>query len=204
MAENKTSFVLYPDQKGLFEKLPDEIAGKLIKHIFRYVNDENPEIDKKDLLLSVAFEPIKMQLKRDLAKWQGRAERSRENGKLGGRPKKHNKTQKTQRVISKPRKPDNVNVNVNVKNKEIIKEKDHWLLEWIEKNTPRVQKLDEPLTAEEANRLTEKVPLDVLKDILQSMENYKPLLKKSVSANQTIQNWAKRRDGATPKKIIEI
>ena len=67
MAKDKKSFVLYCDQQGVFNKLPDEIAGKLIKHIFAYVNDENPICD--DLLLSIAFEPIKLQLKRDLVKF---------------------------------------------------------------------------------------------------------------------------------------
>jgi hypothetical protein len=42
MAKDKTSFILYCDQQGVFNQLPDDIAGKLIKHIFAYVNDENP------------------------------------------------------------------------------------------------------------------------------------------------------------------
>ena len=66
MAKDKKSFILYCDQQGVFNMLPDEQAGKLIKHIFAYVNDENPESD--DLLLTIAFESIKTQLKRDLKK----------------------------------------------------------------------------------------------------------------------------------------
>jgi hypothetical protein len=61
MATDKKSFVLYCDQQNIFNMLPDEIAGKLIKHILAYVNDENPVAD--DLVLQLAFEPIKMQLK---------------------------------------------------------------------------------------------------------------------------------------------
>ena len=68
MAENKQSFLLYCDQRGLFDKLPDEMAGRLIKHIFAYVNDEHPKTD--ELLLEVAFEPIKTNLKRDLKRWK--------------------------------------------------------------------------------------------------------------------------------------
>jgi hypothetical protein len=60
MAEGKKSFMLYSDMINVFEKLPNDKAGELIKHIFRYVNDQNPETD--DLLLSVAFEPIKTKL----------------------------------------------------------------------------------------------------------------------------------------------
>jgi len=32
-----------PTKKALFDKLPNDKAGELIKHIFSYVNDENPE-----------------------------------------------------------------------------------------------------------------------------------------------------------------
>ena len=111
MAQGKKSFVLYCDQRGLFDKLPNEVAGKLIKHIFAYVNDEQPSTD--EILLDIAFEPIKTQLKRDLKIWEKRAEASRINGSKGGRPVKPSETQKTQQVLQKPRKPVNVNVNVN-------------------------------------------------------------------------------------------
>ena len=33
MAENKNSFVLYTDQKEIFDAINNEQAGKLIKHI---------------------------------------------------------------------------------------------------------------------------------------------------------------------------
>lgn len=81
MAENKKSFVLYADYIGLVSKLPDEIAGKLLKIILDYVNDKNPVIE--DILLQVAFEPIKMQLKRDLHVWELSKEKRSEAGKKG-------------------------------------------------------------------------------------------------------------------------
>ena len=40
MAENKKSFILYCDQRSVIDMLPDDIAGKLFKHIYAYVNDE--------------------------------------------------------------------------------------------------------------------------------------------------------------------
>lgn len=111
MAKDKKSFILYCDQQGLFNKLPDEIAGKLIKHIFAYVNDENPIAS--DLLLEIAFEPIKLQLKRDLRKYDEYIDKQRVNGSKGGRPTKPNETQKTQAFFDKPKKADNVNANAN-------------------------------------------------------------------------------------------
>jgi len=119
MAKNKKSFILYCDQQGVFNKLPDDIAGKLIKHIFAYVNDENPPCD--DLLLSIAFEPIKTQLKRDLVKYVDYIEKQSVNGSKGGRPKKANETQKTQAFFEEPKKADNVIVIVNDNENEISK-----------------------------------------------------------------------------------
>lgn len=101
--EGKKSFLLYCDQIGLFEQLPDAQAGKLIKLIFAYVNDQNPEIE--DLLLKVAFEPIKLQLKRDLTTWNNIVERNRINGAKGGRPKNPKKAKKPSGIIGKPKEP---------------------------------------------------------------------------------------------------
>jgi uncharacterized protein YlbG (UPF0298 family) len=130
MAKNKKSFILYCDQQGVFNKLPDEIAGKLIKHIFAYVNDENPPCD--DLLLSIAFEPIKTQLKRDLVKYEDYIEKQSVNGSKGGRPKKANETQKTQAFFEEPKKADTDNVTDNDNDIENVKEEyklsfDLWL-----------------------------------------------------------------------------
>lgn len=90
--EGKKSFLLYCDQIGLFEQLPDEQAGKLIKLIFAYVNDQNPDID--DLLLKVAFEPIKLQLKRDLEGWNHIRELRSVAGKKGGEASGKSRKQK--------------------------------------------------------------------------------------------------------------
>ena len=115
MAENKKAFVAYCDWLESFEELTDEEAGKLAKHLFRYVNDLNPEAP--DRMTKMCFIPIKQSLKRDLVKYEERAERARINGLKGGRPK----TQRTQSVISEPKKADRVTVTdtVTVNDKEI-------------------------------------------------------------------------------------
>lgn len=125
MAENKKSFILYTDQSGVFNQLPDEMAGKLIKHIFKYVNDENPI--SEDLIINIAFEPIKQCLKRDLQRWEEYIDKQKLNGSKGGRPSKPKETQETQAFFEKPKKPDSVSVsvsdsvNVNVKDSSIVK-----------------------------------------------------------------------------------
>jgi hypothetical protein len=109
MAENKKSFVLYSDSQGLVNQLPDDVAGRLLKHIYAYVNDENPITD--ELLLNIAFEPIKMHLKRDLQRWETQIEQRRQAGLRSAEVRKRNATSVNERSISST---DNVNVNDNV------------------------------------------------------------------------------------------
>jgi len=87
MAENKNSFIAYVDWKSTFDMLSDTEAGQLIKHLFAYVNDENPITE--DRFLKLAFEPIKNQLKRDLIKWGGGIEKKSIAGKLGNLKRWH-------------------------------------------------------------------------------------------------------------------
>ena len=88
MAENKKSFILYCDQKGVWDKLDDAQAGRLIKHIIAYVNDENPVAP--DFITELAFEPIKAVLKRDLKKWENQQEQRSEAGKRSAEVRKRN------------------------------------------------------------------------------------------------------------------
>ena len=118
MAKEKKSFILYADQQGVINQLPDDVAGRLIKHIFAYVNDENPITD--ELIVNIAFEPIKQTLKRDLRRWEEYIEKQSLNGKKGGRPKKANETQKTQAFLEKPKKADSVSVSDSVNVKSIF------------------------------------------------------------------------------------
>jgi len=111
MAKEKKSFILYADQQGVFNQLPDEIAGRLIKHIFAYVNDEQPVTE--ELIINIAFEPIKQCLKRDLCRWKEYLDKQSVNGKKGGRPKKANESEITQAFLDKPKKADSVSVSVN-------------------------------------------------------------------------------------------
>ena len=119
MAAGKKSFVLYSDYKDVFSELSDKDAGQLIKHIFSYVNDENPVTENP--LVKLSFIPIKNQLKRDLVDWEHtRAERS-ESGRIGGiksgearRSKlKQNEAQLQNAKQTEANEAVNVTVNVN-------------------------------------------------------------------------------------------
>lgn len=112
MAKDKKSFILYVDQKDLWNKLPDEIAGKLIKHIYSYVSDENPT--SKDLIIEIAFEPIKQQLKRDLKLFEEKRVSRSQAGKQGASKRWQSMANDSNRIndIAKIAVNDNVNVNV--------------------------------------------------------------------------------------------
>jgi uncharacterized phage protein (TIGR02220 family) len=111
MAKDKKSFILYVDQKDLWNKLPDEIAGKLIKHIYSYVSDENPS--SNDLIIEIAFEPIKQQLKRDLKLFEEKRVKRSEAGIAGANKRWQEMANDSKRISSIAKMADNVNVNVN-------------------------------------------------------------------------------------------
>jgi len=82
MAEGKKSFILYADLLQTAKKLPKDKLGELFLTILEYVNDLNP--NPEDILIQVAFEPIKLQLKRDLVRYEVKKERYSESGRAGG------------------------------------------------------------------------------------------------------------------------
>jgi hypothetical protein len=116
MAKDKKGFILYADQKAIFEQLPNDKAGELIKFIFSYVNDENPVTD--DLIIKLGFTPIQQQLKRDLVKYEETKEKRSEAGKAGANKRWQTIANDSKRINDIAKIADNV--NDNVKDKEYI------------------------------------------------------------------------------------
>lgn len=88
MADQKKSFILYADLINVVKKVVEKdrasgtnYAGELFLKILEYVNDQNPVVD--DFALEIMFEPIKLQLKRDLKKWDDSLLKQSNNGILG-------------------------------------------------------------------------------------------------------------------------
>lgn len=111
---------MYLDQQALFNKLPDEVAGKLIKHIFSYVNCEDPTTD--DLVLDIAFESIKQALKRDLKSWEIQRKQRSDAGKRSAEARANKKQRESTKSTSvKSRATEStvsVNGNVSVSDKD--------------------------------------------------------------------------------------
>lgn len=117
MAKDKKGFILYADQKEIFNQLTDEMAGKLIKHIFAYVNDENPI--SEDIIINLAFTPIKQQLKRDLVKFEETKEKRSEAGKAGANKRWQNIANDSKRISDIAKIADKDNVTDKVKDNVI-------------------------------------------------------------------------------------
>ena len=128
MAENKKSFVMYADWQHTVKELTDEEAGKILKHLLSYVNDENPILE--DRILKLVFEPIKLQLKRDLQKYELIKEKRSEAGRQGGLASgesrsKDKQTEANEANASQPKQTEaneavNDNVTVNVNDTDIV------------------------------------------------------------------------------------
>ena len=185
MAENKKSFILYCDQKGVWDKLDDAQAGRLIKHIIAYVNDDNPSAP--DFITELAFEPIKQSLKRDLKKWNNQQGQRSEAGKRSAEVRKRNaqlaqrdSTTVNDRSISSTDSVNgSVSVNANVSVNDIEERYIHPLIK-------------EPITEQQAERIVKEYEIDFIYQVLSNMHNYKKLSSTVVSANLTFRKWAKK------------
>ena len=167
MAKDKKSFILYVDQKDLWNKLPDEIAGKLIKHIYAYVSDENPT--SEDLMIEIAFEPIKQQLKRDLKLFEEKRVKRSEAGKEGA-------SKRWQPIANDGKRINDiakiaVNDNVNVNDINIYRAFAHL-----------------SITNSEVERLLEKYSITEIDGILDDIQNFKGH-KKYTSLYLTATKW---------------
>lgn len=119
MAEGKKSVLLYCDLIHTVEPLTDEEAGKLFKHYLRYINDQNP--CSEDRLITLLFEPIKQNLKRDLKKWESKSVKNKEIAIAGWEKRKNANAYES--IKDDANNADTVTVKDTVKVKDIIKKK---------------------------------------------------------------------------------
>jgi hypothetical protein len=163
--------------------LSDEKAGQLLKHMFAYVNDENPQTN--DPLILLAFEPIKLQMKRDLIKWEKTKGVRSDAGKASAEARRLAKEQQQtltnstnvnfvqqSSTNSTVNVNDTVNVNVNVNEKNNI----YRSFQHLSLSMSDFEKL-------ELNHTKEQID-----SILDAVENYKDN-KKYKSLYLTVKKW---------------
>jgi hypothetical protein len=206
MAEGKKSFVAYSDWHGMFKALPDEVAGKLIKHIFSYVNDENPT--SEDFVINALFEQVKSTLKRDLKKWEQTLEGRSKAGKASAEARRLAK-EKEQILTnstnvdfvqqSSTNSTDNVNVNVN-DNVNVITKKDSKpsletrSLAFKESLRPFISKFGVDMVKNFYNYWSE--PNQTKTKMLFEMQ-------KTWDTSRRLDNWSKRESTFAPKQDLK-
>ena len=111
MSKNeKRSFILYYDYRQHFNLLPDDQLGKLLRAVMDFEeNGTEPDFHEFPAL-QMCFSFLRANLARDREEYERSCNAKRENGKKGGRPKNQpvfEETEKTKRLFSEPKKPDN-------------------------------------------------------------------------------------------------
>ena len=183
MAEEKKGFVLYCDILHTIQKLNDEQAGKLFKHILLYVNDFNPTCE--DLITEIAFEPIKQSLKRDLVKWDEKIQKRSDAGKVGANKRWQTMANDSKRIKSMAKMADSVSVSVSVK--DIYRAFAHL-----------------SISEDEVKKLLDKHTITQINNVLNDIENYKGNTKyKSLylTASKWLQKNEPTSEGISPEEL---
>ena len=193
------SFVVYAELEKQIAKMSDAQVGQLFRAMFQYNRGESPDFE--DPYVELAFGFVQGSMDRNREKWEEAAQRSRENGKKGGRPPK-SKTQKTQRVFEKPRKP--VPVPVPVPDPVPVPEREQEACAPTQKATrrtakkkqasPRSQKVqwaeNVTMTNEEHQKLLEAYGAADTALMIEHLSNYKLSKKKHYDDDyRTILSW---------------
>ena len=183
MAKDKNSFLIYCDIIHTVEKLDDLQAGKLFKHLLKYVNDQNPIAE--DIVTEIAFEPIRQSLKRDLVKYESIRERNSKNAK-----KRWNATA-SDRI---PKAPN------DTKNADSVSDSDSVISKDIYRSFAHLS-----ITNADVEKLLSKYSIDDIDEVLDSIENFKGN-KKYTSLYLTASKWLsknkKTTEVAEPKELL--
>ena len=186
MAKDKKSFILYSDAIYTVEKLSDTDAGQLLKHLLRYVNDQNPTTENP--LVEIAFEPIKQQLKRDLVKFEDVKVKRSEAGKAGANKRWQDIANANKGIQSIANIAVNDNDNDNVISKDIYRSFAHL-----------------SITNSDVEKLLDKYSINEIDEVLDSIENFKGN-KKYTSLYLTANKWLSKNKKSTeveePKELL--
>lgn len=112
----KKSFIAYKNWKSTFDELSNEDAGKLIKHIFEYVNGSNEKADT--VLIRAVFANIKDTIDRDIVKWEEQIKQRKAAGKRSAEARKSTSVKRSSTSVNETQRNSTDSVNVSVTDSE--------------------------------------------------------------------------------------
>lgn len=201
----KNSFIVYTEYSEQIELLNMEQRGALLTAMLAY--QSGSDIPDMDGMTSMCFAFIKARMDRDAEAYAERCQKNAENAKKGGRPKKANGfdenqmvSEKTERFLEKPKKPDT--------DTDIDTDKEKSISNEIPKKKPVKHKHGEYqnvlLTDDELSKLKDEFPLEVDNQI-ENLSNYLASTGKVYKSHYaTIRNWIRRDKEKPPNKITRF
>lgn len=181
------SFLLYNENKEVFDKLTDVEAGQLIKAVFQYEEDKTYTLSN---ILEIIFTPIRQNLDKNTTRYNNICERNKNNIEKRYSTKSTSGNSGTIQST----KSTNTNINNNINNNKPKKKE-------IKKN----KYLDYVLFAEEEyEKLLERFGKEDLDDRIEKLNHY--IGSKGVrykSHYHTILSWSKKDIKVQPKKVVK-
>ncbi len=190
-------------------KMPAELRHKIHDAVDEYIVNRALPTDEQ-ILFSIFFS-IKEQIDYDKELYNSKVvRRNRENGRLGGRPKKNPNNPQNPVGLQEPKKADTVtdtvSTEVDIKENTIVSKKDELSLsspseefikfnQWLDKHCPFVLKVKTQMTEPEYQKLLVKYTKKEICDVLESLNNWKDFPKKRTNVYRSTLDELKKKFG---------
>lgn len=192
-------------------KMPAELRHKIHDAVDEYI--VNRALPTDEQILFSTFFSIKEQIDYDKEVYNSKVvRRNRENGRLGGRPKKSPNNPQNPVGLQEPKKADTVtdtvtvSTEVDIKENTIVSKKDELSLsspseefikfnQWLEEHCPFVLKVKTQMTEPEYQKLLAKYTKKEISDVLESLNNWKDFPKKRTNVYRSTLDELKKKFG---------
>ena len=192
-------------------KMPAELRHKIHDAVDEYI--VNRALPTDEQILFSTFFSIKEQIDYDKEIYNSKVvRRNRENGRLGGRPKKNPNNPQNPVGLQEPKKADTVtdtvtvSTEVDIKENTIVSKKDDLSLsspseafikfnQWLDEHCPFVLKVKTQMTEPEYQKLLAKYTKKEISDVLESLNNWKDFPKKRTNVYRSTLDELKKKFG---------
>ena len=209
--EEWISIIYYKRWAEMLMKMPAELRHKIHDAVDEYI--VNRALPTDEQILFSTFFSIKEQIDYDKEIYNSKVvRRNRENGRLGGRPKKNPNNPQNPVGLQEPKKADTVtdtvtvSTEVDIKENTIVSKKDDLSLsspseafikfnQWLDEHCPFVLKVKTQMTEPEYQKLLAKYTKKEISDVLESLNNWKDFPKKRTNVYRSTLDELKKKFG---------